>query len=554
MDNSPVKKIACLLGLAAPLLALASCQDAGTSNSYVAPSPVTVSFYDDSTEPVLVGYGYCIAGNPVDLRLSADYDFLSHDASAQAALENGEYLSFVGWTGKYEDGSAVDLSSVTEDCSVYATFEKDIYSVSFRYYNGASLIREESSEFPSAIESSFEWGAFAGDFAVDYASLTHEESSAEFGKDYTCEGFYFRGYPGSGTFVDFEEVASSLAIEPFIDERGQRDYRLFLLDPSLAEGRHEVGLLSERPVIDLEAAYAEEDALHKVTIKYGETIIETEVRHGAGLDVDALIEGGNYSLSITNEAISSATLLAASASIAENLGTELSYEATYDEDAAPHLAGNPVELTAIYGPAEIDVGLYETLHEVNVYDSDLSGELIGTLSLPAGSTIDLSMLEGADAYEVTVVPDSSSSLEERLSYSIGKEGVAGISLAARSTPAASSLYGASSIAAEEGVSSLLVTGATDVYCEVVGEYDLVISYQRDGGTVSQTVGLVTPGVRLLTGKPVSEESPDGAISYTYPYEYGFHSGRLEGFVDPGLSWSRTVNEAEGQKEIIYTLA
>ena len=78
MDNCPVKKIARFLGLAAPLLALASCGAASNSDSYVAPAPVTVSFYDDSAEPQLVGYGYCIAGDPVDLRLSADYDFLSH--------------------------------------------------------------------------------------------------------------------------------------------------------------------------------------------------------------------------------------------------------------------------------------------------------------------------------------------------------------------------------------------------------------------------------------------------------------------------------------------
>lgn len=558
MDNCPVKKIACLLGLAAPLLALASCGAAGSSESYVAPSPVTVSFYDDAAAPKLVGYGYCIAGDPVDLRLSENYDFLSHNSAAQEALENGQHLSFAGWTGKYDDGTDVDLSAVTADCSVTATFETDVYAVDFRYYNGTSLVREESGEFPSAIESSFEWGTFAGSFAVDYATLEHEEASSEFGKDYTCEGFTFRGYPGSGTFKDFGELASSLEIEAFIDERGQRDYRLFLLDPSLEEGRHEVGLLSSHPAIDLAAVYAEEDAVHKVTVRYGGEVKETYVRHGAGLDVAALLdEEGNYRLSLKNEAEGSEPLLEATASIAANVGQELSYRATYLNGAAPHLVGNPVDLTAIYGPAEIDVGLNATTHQVNVYDTDLSGQLIGTYNLPAGLEIAVALEELDEDYSVEVTPGTlpDGKGEEPIRYTLSREGVSSLKPALRATPTTVSLYEASPVAPEEGGNySFALTSDTDFFCEVEGLYDLVIAYEQGGQTISQAIDKVTPGLRLLTGGPVAETGEEGTTTYAYPYEYGFHSGRIDGLAASGLSWTKNLVETDAAKEIVYTLA
>lgn len=558
MDNSPVKKIARFLGLAAPLLALASCGAASNSDSYVAPAPVTVSFYDDSAEPQLVGYGYCIAGDPVDLRLSADYDFLSHDEAAQKALENGEYLSFVGWAGTYDDGTAVDLSSVTADCSVYASFEKDVYSVDFRYYNGTSLVRVDGGEFPSAVESSFEWGAFAGDFAVDYATLVHEEASSEFGKQYTCEGFTFRGYPGSGTFKDFGELASSLDIEAFIDERGQRDYRLCLLDPSLKEGRHEIGLLSSHPVVDLAAVYAEEDAMHKVVVRYGDEVKETYVRHGAGLKIASLIdENGNYRLSLTNEAEGTEPIVDATASVEDNLGKELVYRAVYAEGSAPHLVGNPVDLATVYGPAEIDIGLYETTHQVNVYDSDLSGQLIGTYELPSGLDVTVALEETADEYAVKVTPDAAEgeTAENVIAYSLKQAGIASIEPAVRATPMTASLYGVSPVnAGTDGAYSFTVTADTDFYCQIEGEYDLVISYEKDGQSISQAIDKVTSDIQLLTGEAVAESQEDGMTTYAYPYEYGFHSGRIDGLAASGLSWTKNLVETDAAKEVVYTLA
>ena len=179
-------------------------------------------------------------------------------------------------------------------------------------------------------------------------------------------------------------------------------------------------------------------------------------------------------------------------------------------------------------------------------------QLIGTYELPSGLEVTVAIEETADEYAVKVTPDAA---ENVIAYSLKQAGIASIEPAVRATPMTASLYGASPvIAGQDGTSSFIVSADTDFYCQIEGEYDLVIAYEKDGQSISQAIDKVTSDIQLLTGEAVAESQEDGTTTYAYPYEYGFHNGRIDGLAASGLSWTKNLVETDAAKEVVYTLA
>lgn len=128
----------------APLLL--SCMGNGSSASYSKPENVcTVNYYDDSPEKNLIGYSYTIKGHRSNMKNAGDvpYDYLSRSG---VAPEMGSRHIFSSFSGTYEDGTPVDLSSIQGDCEVIATFTQEAIPVSFVFKDDTDKLRDENGD------------------------------------------------------------------------------------------------------------------------------------------------------------------------------------------------------------------------------------------------------------------------------------------------------------------------------------------------------------------------------------------------------------------------
>lgn len=190
--NRPI----CLFLLAASAGFLASCGGTGASVSY-ASKPYIINYYDDATTPNLVGYTYAApilidstsiakANGSVIGHLSAYsdgsyYDYTSR--SGKALSKVGSHRVFTAFAGTYADGTPVNLSAVTGDCSVYATFTEEDYKYDIVYYN------DDNESVKSAAQTGLTWSSPAvypdvkSYQQVDYADPS-KNASGNWGYDY----------------------------------------------------------------------------------------------------------------------------------------------------------------------------------------------------------------------------------------------------------------------------------------------------------------------------------------------------------------------------------
>ncbi len=429
-DNCPVKKAFPVFALPLAVLGLASCSTGGsTSSTYVPPKPLLVSFYDDSPEPVLVGTAYCRPGTQADPTFQG-YDFLSNDPELE--LLPGEHAVFRQFEGTYEDGTPVDLTSVKEDCCVYSVFAKEIYKMSFRYYNGSNLIRDEESVGRAAITTTMEWGKAATRTGENPPSSVLKEGG-DYGVDYLFDGWTVKGHPEAGilppdlglgdsslpgalAFSSFDTVPPSkgevgtfyLDISKFDESgeplypvyvHGEEDYSLISLGSLAENALSPFGLL-----IELEAHFAESPAVHEVMIvTTGDSITggaNLELIHGSSIEVSKSIspDEGEYRIDFS----AGGETFSFSAPLTE--GKELAYEALYTKEAEPHLVGRSVDLSFIQGPVEITVSLKESKHMVNVYDGDVYGNHLGSFLVSPGTNVEADFIRGSGNIDFSVAP------------------------------------------------------------------------------------------------------------------------------------------------------
>jgi len=136
------------------LSVLSSCSSSSSSLSR-ATSPYTIEYYDDSPEPVRIGYSYVIPGGNAttishDEKYSdgSSWNFVSRSKAAFSRI--GAYRSFDSWTAM--DGGTVNLSSVTSDLKVKAKFVEKDYTFSANFYNDDNIKVADSSV------SGLKWG------------------------------------------------------------------------------------------------------------------------------------------------------------------------------------------------------------------------------------------------------------------------------------------------------------------------------------------------------------------------------------------------------------
>jgi hypothetical protein len=121
------------------LLAVMLLTGCSTSTSSASPSkPVAIRYIDDSAAGTEIGYSYVASGKSA--LLPVNYEDTTWDWSSRSGdttgFAPGDYWAFKDFEGVYDDGTAVDLSKVTADCTVKATFIKKRYQWSFTYWNG----------------------------------------------------------------------------------------------------------------------------------------------------------------------------------------------------------------------------------------------------------------------------------------------------------------------------------------------------------------------------------------------------------------------------------
>jgi len=156
----------CFLLLAAFAGFLASCSSSGNSASY-ASRPYVISYYDDAATPNRVGYTYAapvlldstgvakanasVIGHLSPYSDNSYFDYTSR--SGQPVSRVGSHRVFTAFAGTYADGTPVDLSAVTGDCSVYAAFHEDDYKFDVAYYN------DDNESIKAGAQSALTWGS-----------------------------------------------------------------------------------------------------------------------------------------------------------------------------------------------------------------------------------------------------------------------------------------------------------------------------------------------------------------------------------------------------------
>ena len=378
-----------------PTLALVSCGSMANS-SYSAPSPLTVTFYDDSPEPEPVGYAYVLTGQRANPNFSSSgYDFLSNDPDV--VLADGEHQVFKSWVGYYDEAKQkpIDLNSIQEDCSVYATFAVEKYGLRFLFHNGGNYIPSEEDPTVPLVARML-WG----EENVEMPLLPKiEKYQPDFLLDYLFDGWTVSGHDGFGLlksdlsnlcFADYDEAAAGEPLTLYLDSssllaNGEREYPVYIYEGG---SYLSIGSLSEGLTVDLDSHFAESYKSFEATFVFnGESKTISIPAHGRLSVSREIDDASNYVLSFRAGGESASYSLP----VFENVGKELAFEAVYDEDAAPHLRGNPVDLENIIGPFTVNVAAKETTHALYFYDNDLDGRLLETVDLPSGALVTASL-------------------------------------------------------------------------------------------------------------------------------------------------------------------
>ncbi len=190
------KRFATTLVLICGSALLSACSfSKGTAESNV----FTVSYYDDSAEPVLVGYAYVIKGKEANMRSveGVDYDKLSHSGALPSAI--GKHFVFDGFAGTYEDGTQIDLKSIQASCSVYAQFVEAEYSLTYTFKNGAISLRDADNNLIKGTAKFGDPFVFA-DLGIDSSSL--EYTVPRYGYQYGLTGFTIDADSSKTTITD----------------------------------------------------------------------------------------------------------------------------------------------------------------------------------------------------------------------------------------------------------------------------------------------------------------------------------------------------------------
>jgi hypothetical protein len=174
------------LGLVTLFLAGCASQEAYSGGKKM----LTVRYFDDSSTPIEVGYSYVLSGEPavfVDEKAigGASYDRQSHNPTDPAV---GKYRVFASWSGYYEGSqAAVDLSSVTADCSVYATFSEQALTYRTEFYQDYNGI-----DYFYQADGSTYGKTYAFPDLYDFPAVNPSDEKAPWGHSYAFEGFYFK--------------------------------------------------------------------------------------------------------------------------------------------------------------------------------------------------------------------------------------------------------------------------------------------------------------------------------------------------------------------------
>jgi hypothetical protein len=130
---------------------LSACSASGSSSSRT-PSSYTVEYYDDAATPLRVGFSYVapmsktssglrygdgslIGHYDPDYDGGTAYDFVSR--SGKAVTSVGNHWVFDRWADG--EGNPFDLTKVSGDCKVYASFKEEAYAFGVRYYNDDAI-------------------------------------------------------------------------------------------------------------------------------------------------------------------------------------------------------------------------------------------------------------------------------------------------------------------------------------------------------------------------------------------------------------------------------
>jgi hypothetical protein len=147
------------------VLLLSACSSSASSGS---PSkPIAIRYVDDSASATEIGYSYIAVGKSAPL--PTHYEDTTWDQTSRSgALPSkiGGYWAFKDFEGTYADGTAVDLTNVTADCTVKAVFVEKQYQWTFNYWNGGRNMAVDATldfdgatlpSFPSAVDPNPSW-------------------------------------------------------------------------------------------------------------------------------------------------------------------------------------------------------------------------------------------------------------------------------------------------------------------------------------------------------------------------------------------------------------
>ena len=269
------------------------------------------------------------------------------------------------------------------------------YGLRFLFRNGGNYIPSEEDPTVPLVARML-WG---GENAEMPLLPKIEKYQPDFLLDYLFDGWTVSGHDGFGLlksdlsnlcFADYDEAAAGEPLTLYLDSssllaNGEREYPVYIYEGG---SYLSIGSLSEGLTVDLDSHFAESSKSFEATFVFnGESKTISIPAHGR-LSVSREIDGAsNYVLSFLTGGESASYSLP----VFENVGKELAFEAVYDEDAAPHLRGNPVDLEDIIGPFTVNVAAKETTHALYFYDNDLDGRLLETVDLPSGALVTASL-------------------------------------------------------------------------------------------------------------------------------------------------------------------
>ncbi len=268
-------------------------------------------------------------------------------------MPKGGFRSFDKWVGAYADSTAVDLSSITADCSLHATFETKIYDWSIYFINnGVSLIDPQMVGFGSsfALPDATPTEAFV-DYHTDSAFLGYglqaDDSDPKPTVDPSSVGYLW----GEGAPSSAEASANKghvyLDRDP-TDAKGRQTYPAYVSDGakwiSLGE------LRSGSVKLSFVALYAHADKDFPVTV-YGsksdydsgaDPLASFDITYGTPLTIASA--GTSTTFAYRSKAEPSGTVVVATSAAVNE------WKGVYHDTGEDRYDGHFAETNAIVGP------------------------------------------------------------------------------------------------------------------------------------------------------------------------------------------------------------